>query len=144
MPRPYSSTVVPAPLAEVWPHVRDFGGIHRWHPGITSCELTRGASGTEIGAQRRSVLADGGVVVENLLGLDDRGHALTSEIVESPFAVRRHVSTIRLAPVTSVGRTFAEWWVEFDADAADEADLADLFANGIFGAGLAGLVRRWA
>ncbi|OLL71470.1 hypothetical protein Ae168Ps1_5973c [Pseudonocardia sp. Ae168_Ps1] len=144
MPRPYSSAVIPAPLAEVWPHVRDFGAIHRWHPAIDSAELTRGASGSDIGAQRRLVLGDGGVVVENLLALDDRGHALTYEIVESPFPVRRYVSTLRLAPVTAAGHTFAEWWVEFDADAAAEGELVELFANGVFGAGLAALAQRWA
>lgn len=144
MPRPYSSAVIPAPLAEIWPHIRDFGGIHRWHPAIESCELTRGASATDIGAQRRLRLGDGGVVVEDLLALDDRGHALTYEIVESPFPVRRYVSTLRLAPVTTLGHTFAEWWVEFDADAADEGSLADLFANGVFGTGLAALAQRYA
>ena len=40
MPRPYSSAVIPAPLAEVWPQIRDFGAIHRWHPAIETCELT--------------------------------------------------------------------------------------------------------
>ncbi|ANY05344.1 SRPBCC family protein [Pseudonocardia sp. HH130630-07] len=143
MPRPYSSAVVPAPLAEVWPYITDFGGIHRWHPAIRTCELTRGASGTEIGARRRLTLGDGGVVVEDLLALDERGHALTYEIVESPFPVRRYVSTVRLAPVTAIGHTFAEWWVEFDADAADEGDLVDRFANGVFGTGLAALAQRW-
>lgn len=144
MPRPYSSAVVPAPLAEVWPQVRDFGAIHRWHPGISRCELVRGATAAEIGARRRLVLDDGGVVVEELLALDERGHALTYEILESPFPVRRYVSTLRLAPVTAVGHTFGEWWTEFDADADAEADLADLFANGVFGAGLAALAERHA
>jgi hypothetical protein len=144
MPRPYSSAVIPAPLAEVWPHVRDFGGIHRWHPAIEHAELTRGCSDAEIGAQRRLTLGDGGVVVENLLALDDRNHSLTYEIVESPFAVRRYVSTLRLAPVTAVGHTFGEWWVDFDADAADEGDLIDLFANGVFAGGLEALRARFA
>ncbi|MEQ3554649.1 SRPBCC family protein [Pseudonocardia nematodicida] len=144
MPRPYSSAVIPAPLAEVWPHVRDFGGIHRWHPAIVTCELVRGASGAEIGARRRLTLRDGGVVLEELLALDERGHALTYEILESPFAVRRYVSTVRLAPVTAVGHTFGEWWTEFDADAADEGDLAQQFADGVFAAGLGALAERFA
>ena len=144
MPRPYSSAVIPAPLAEVWPHVRDFGGIHRWHPAIETGELVRGASGAEVGAQRRLTLGDGGVVVEELLALDERGHAITYEILEAPFAVRRYVSTLRLAPVTALGHTFGEWWTEFDADAAAEGDLVDLFANGVFGAGLAALAERFA
>ncbi|BBG03375.1 MULTISPECIES: SRPBCC family protein [Pseudonocardia] len=144
MPRPYSSAVIPVPLAEVWPHVRDFGGIHRWHPAIDSCELTRGASGAEIGAQRRLVLGDGGVVVEELLALDERGHAVTYEILESPFPVRRYVSTLRLAPVTAAGHTFGEWWTEFDADAAAEGELVELFANGVFATGLEALAQRYA
>ncbi|ALE84510.1 polyketide cyclase [Pseudonocardia sp. HH130629-09] len=144
MPRPYSSAVITAPLAEVWPHVRDFGGLHRWHAAIATCELIRGASGSEIGAQRRLTLADGGgTVVEELTALDERGHALTYEILESPFPVRRYVSTIRLAPVTAVGHTFGEWWTEFDADGADEGELAGMFANGVFAAGLAALAQRW-
>ena len=144
MPRPYSSAVITAPLAEVWPHVRDFGGLHRWHPAIATCELIRGASGSEIGAQRRLTLAEGGgTVVEELTALDERGHALTYEILESPFPVRRYVSTVRLAPVTAVGHTFGEWWTEFDADGTDEGDLAGLSANGVFGAGLAALGERF-
>lgn len=144
MPRPYSSAVIPAPLAEVWPLVREFGGIHRWHPAIEHGELVRGCSDTEIGAQRRLTLGDGGVVVEDLLALDDRNHSLTYEIVESPFPVRRYVSTVRLAPVTAVGHTFGEWWVDFDADAADEGNLVDLFANGVFAGGLEALRARFA
>lgn len=144
MPRPYSSAVLPTPLEQVWPSIRDFGGLDRWHPAIEGSELIRGATGFEIGAQRRLTLGDGGVVVEQLLALDDRFHALTYEILESPFPVRRYISTVRLAPVTATGQTFAEWWVEFDAEAADEGGLVDLFANGVFGAGLAALGERFA
>lgn len=144
MPRPYSSAVIPAPLAEVWPHIRDFGGIHRWHPAIEHGELTRGCSEVEVGAQRRLTLGDGGVVVEQLVALDDRFHTLTYEILESPFPVRRYISTVRLAPVTSLGHTFGEWWVDFDADAADEGNLVDLFANGVFAGGLEALRAKFA
>lgn len=144
MPRPYSSAVVPAPLEQVWPAIRDFAGIARWHPAIDNGELIRGATGFEIGAQRRLTLGDGGVVVEQLVSLDDRFHALTYEILESPFPVRRYISTVRLAPITATGQTFAEWWVDFDAEASDEGQLVDLFANGVFGAGLAALGERFA
>ena len=144
MPRPYSSAVIPAPLEQVWPSIRDFAGIARWHPAIDNGELIRGATGFEIGAQRRLTLGDGGVVVEQLVSLDDRFHSLTYEILESPFPVRRYISTVRLAPVTATGQTFGEWWVDFDAEASDEGQLVDLFANGVFGAGLAALGERFA
>ena len=74
MPRPYSSAVIPAPVDEVWPLVRDFGGIPRWHPAIARRALTPAAP-AEVGAVRRLTLGDGGVVVERLLTLDDRDHS---------------------------------------------------------------------
>ena len=75
--------------------------------------------------------------------LDDEARRLTYTILESPFAVRRYVATIRVAPVTGsrseTGETFVEWWADYDADAADEPGLTKLFAVGIFATGLRGL-----
>lgn len=69
---------------------------------------------------RKLVTGDGGVITERLLGLDDTRHRLSYTIIESPFAVRRYESTIRLAPVTETGGSFIEWFAEFDSEAADE------------------------
>ncbi|HXV91677.1 MAG TPA: SRPBCC family protein, partial [Pseudonocardia sp.] len=100
MPRPYASVVVPAPAEEVWSLIRDFDGPPGWHPAIEVSELTEGGSGAEVGAVRKLTLGDGGVVVERLLTLDDAGRSYTYEILDSPFPVRRYVSTIHVAPVT--------------------------------------------
>lgn len=142
MPRPYASTVVPAPADEVWALVRDFDGLPSWIPAIVSSSLDFG-SAAEVGAVRRLTLGDGGVVVERLLALDDLARRYTYEITESPFAVRRYVSTIRVAPVTDIGHCFVEWWTEYDADGADEPDLDRLFGDGVFGAGLTALRKRF-
>lgn len=142
MPRPYSSAVVPASADEVWAVVKRFNGLPDWHPIIAASELTSGEEG-RVGAVRKLTTGDGGVVVEDLLTLDDAGRSYTYSILESPFAVRRYVSTIRVAPVTDTGQAFVEWWTEFDAEAADEAELTDLFGNGVFGAGLAALQKRF-
>ena len=98
----------------------------------------------EVGAVRRLVLGDGGVVVERLLTLDDTDRSYTYLILESPFPVRRYVSTIRVAPVTDTGQAFVEWWSEYDADGGDEASAQRHFAGGVYGAGLAALQQRFA
>ncbi|MGH3586772.1 MAG: SRPBCC family protein [Pseudonocardia sp.] len=144
MPRPYASGVVPASADAVWSVVRDFNGLPGWLPAITASELTTGGSGAEIGAVRRLTLGDGGVVVERLLVLDDADRRCTYEILESPFAVRRYVSTLRVASVTASGEAFVEWWSEYDSEAADEADLTKLFAGGVYGAGIESLRARFA
>jgi hypothetical protein len=142
MPRPYASAVVPAPADQVWAVLRVFDGLPDFHPGIAASELTTGEEG-RLGAVRRLTLGDGGVVVEDLLALDEVGRTYTYSILESPFAVRRYVATIRVSPVTDTGHAFVEWWAEYDSEAADEAQLTELFAGGVFGAGLAALQQRF-
>ena len=89
------------------------------------------------------MLGDGGVVVERLVTLDDTDRRYTYEILESPFPVRRYISTIRVAPVTDVGHAFVEWWSEYDAEGADETGLSDTFAGAVYGSGLAALQQRF-
>jgi hypothetical protein len=143
MPRPYASAVIPASVEQVWEVARDFNGLHVWHPAIEGCTLDSGGP-VEVGAVRRLTLGDGGVVVERLLRLDDADRVCTYEILESPFAVRRYVATFTFAPVTDTGRTFGQWWAEYDAEAADEAELTAFFAGGVFAGGLTGLQERFA
>ena len=143
MPRPYASAVIPAHVDQVWSVVRDFNGLPAFHPAIEASSLDSGSS-FEVGAVRRlTVAGGGGVVVERLLVLDDLAHTFTYEILESPFAVRRYVATVQLAPVTDTGQTFGHWWAEYDAEAADEAELTPFFAGAVFAGGLAGLQKHF-
>jgi hypothetical protein len=116
MPRPYASTVVPAPVDQVWDLVRDYNGLHTWHPAIEASSLDSGTA-AEVGAIRRLTLAGGGgVVVERLLSLD----------------------------VSNAGETFTQWWAEYDAEGADEAELTAFFSGAVFADGLAALRQRFA
>lgn len=145
MPRPYASAVIPAIVDEVWPLVRDYNGLHGWHPAIEASTLDSG-SAAEVGAIRRLTLAGGGgVVVERLLALDDQDRRQTYEILESPFPVRRYVATLQVAEVTWSAQTFVQWWAEYDlAEGADEADTTDFFATQVFATGLGALVDRFS
>ena len=62
MPQPYRSILISAPVEKVWSAVRDFGGLSAWHPVIAESSLDSGTDG-QVGAVRRLVLGDGGVVV---------------------------------------------------------------------------------
>ncbi|GAA5162462.1 SRPBCC family protein [Amycolatopsis dongchuanensis] len=144
MPRPYSSGIVPAGVAEVWAVVRDFDGLPVWHPGIESSEIEPGAVAGEVGAVRRLTLADGGTVREKLLRLDDVDRSYTYQIIEGPFPVRHYVSTVRVAPVTATGETFVEWWCDYDADAGDEEQLNHTFSQGVYAGGISGLAEHFS
>ena len=139
MPRPYSSGIVPADVDTVWRAVRDFNGLPVFHPAIDNSEIEPGRPAGEPGSVRRLALAGGGVVREVLLQLNDLDHVQTYQILESPFPVRRYVSTVRVAPITATGQSFVEWWADYDAEAADEAELTATFADNVFAAGIAGL-----
>lgn len=138
MPQPYRSAVIPAPIDRVWAVVRDFDGLPAWHPAIETSTLDSGGEG-QVGSVRRLTLGDGGVVVERLVALDDDEHRLVYAITESPFAVRRYVSTMHLSPITETGETFMEWFAEYDGDGSDEEGLNALFGDGVFAGGCGGL-----
>lgn len=42
MPRVYYSTIISAPIEEVWKYVRDFNSLPKWHPGIKASEIEGG------------------------------------------------------------------------------------------------------
>jgi hypothetical protein len=143
MARAYASTIVPADVETVWSFARDFDNLPEWHPSIQASEILDGKAADAVGCVRRLTLADGGVVVERLLHLDDQAHSYSYNFVESGFVVRSYVSTIRFTPVTDSGQTFVEWWADFDADADVEAELVTTFGEGVFGTGLTALRERF-
>ncbi|MCP2341110.1 SRPBCC family protein [Actinomadura rupiterrae] len=137
MPKPYASAIIDAPVDKVWQSVRAFGGIAEWHPALDSCRLQEGDDLT-VGAVRRLTAGDA-VFVERLTSIDDTARVQTYEFIESPFPVRRYHATIRVAPITASGQTFAEWWADYEADEAETARLTPFFRDAVFAAGLAEL-----
>lgn len=143
MPRAYASSVIPAPVAEVWTLIRDFNGLPDWHPAIADSEIEGGRPADSVGCIRSFHLGDGTHLREQLLVLDDVNRTMTYDFRQSPFPVRSYHGTLRASPVTDEDHTFVEWSGLFDADAADEATLLDTFANGVFRAGLDALKQRF-
>jgi uncharacterized protein YndB with AHSA1/START domain len=145
MPKSYASTVINAPADTVWAYLRDFSNLDGWLPAIESCEIEGGARPDQVGAVR-VLTAQGGQAVfrERLVSFDDEGRSYAYEFVESPLPVRDYRSTIRVAPVTDSGKTFVEWWGEFEADGKDAGPMTELFTKDIYGAGLGSLRDRLA
>jgi hypothetical protein len=139
MAKAYASAVVPGPVERVWHAVRDFDGLPAWHPGIAASRIEEDLPAAQVGCVRALTLGDGGVVRELLVSLNDIDRSYTYDILDSPFPIRSYRSTIRLAPITDTGQTFAEWWTHFDAEGEDEPELLETFGGGVFATGLKGL-----
>ncbi|MCI2420424.1 SRPBCC family protein [Saccharopolyspora sp. K220] len=142
MAKSYASGVIAASVEQVWQAVRDFNGLPTWHPAIEASEIEGGGPADAVGCVRHLTLTDGGAVRERLMALDDIDHSYTYEFVTSPFPVRSYRSTIRVAPITDTGHSFVEWFSHYDADAADEQQLGQTFAQGVYRTGLNGLAEH--
>jgi uncharacterized protein YndB with AHSA1/START domain len=122
------STVIEAPVEQVWGYLGDFTSWHTWIPRITSTEMDPGGAGGWVGSVRRLTLSDGSTIREQLVVKDDDRHVIGYNFpAGSPYPVRRYLGTARLEPVTSTGATFVRWSGDFDADEAVEAKVAASF-----------------
>ncbi|AMH04389.1 SRPBCC family protein [Achromobacter xylosoxidans] len=136
----YTSAIVQAPLAKVWPLFRDFNGLAGWHPGIAQSRLEEGGRHDAIGSVRYLSLKPSGFVREQLLMLDDPGTALRYSIIETDLPMRDYVAGVALRAITESGATLVEWWADFRVeDGADLQAVATAVGQGVFAAGLAAL-----
>lgn len=136
--RAYVSGLFSQPVDVVWRLVGDFHAMADWVPTIARADQ----EGSGVGSVRVLLRQDGGVVRERLVGYDEPDRHLCYEFAgPHGFAVRCFRGTVRLRPVTSTGETFLEWFADFDADAADEAELTVTF-EAIFGGLLDALRER--
>ena len=133
------STVIDAPVDEVWRTLRDFNGHDRWHPAVAMSEIEGGVASDMIGAVRHFRLADGGELREQLLSLSDEDRSFTYCILEAPFPLMNYVATVRLKPVTDGNRTYWEWRSTFDPPPSRREELTQLVGEGIYRAGFAAI-----
>jgi hypothetical protein len=124
------STVIAAPIDEVWPWLDDFTGWHRWLPNIVSTTMADGHDQAPIGSVRILQRAVGSSIREKLTFKDGPRRTL-SYIFDGPhpFPVRRYVGSVQLEPVTTDNSTFIRWWADFDGDADTESAAADTFGR---------------
>jgi len=119
-----------APVEKVWAAVKDFDGLHKWHPGFSSDVLVSGADGKP-GAVRKLTVKDGPSFTERLLGYDDAHHSYRYMIVESPLPITNYSSTISVRP-GQAGMTKVVWSGSFKRkNASDDPPEAESDAGAI-------------
>ena len=131
----FKSAVIDAPLSKIWPVLRRFDSVAEWSSGIASADMEGGDPCDRIGAIRKLVLPDGGVIRETLLTLDDRRNCFTYDIIESPLPIWYYVATQNFHPVTMGNQTYATWEVRFAVEDKDADAMAEVVGVGIFESG---------
>lgn len=130
-----ASTIIAAPIEQVWYVLRNFNGHDQWHPAVAKSHLEDGKPVDMIGAVRRFSLTDGAELREQLLAMSDADHSFQYCIISSPIPLQGYVATVRLKPVTDCNYTFWEWSSEFQTPPNREAELISLVRDGIYKAG---------
>lgn len=139
MAKAYASAIIDAPVEAVWAIVRDFNGLPDWHPAIATSEIEDGLDADVVGCVRSFTLQDGTHIRERLLHLSDADRTFTYNFEKPAFPVENYLATVRLMPVTSGDRTFAEWEAVFDEAPEDRGKYVEIISNAVFQSGLAAL-----
>jgi NADPH:quinone reductase-like Zn-dependent oxidoreductase len=137
------STIIDAPVDEVWRFLRDFNAHDTWHPAVAESRIEEGRPADAIGAVRRFRLRDGGQLREQLLTLSDRDRRLTYCILDAPLPLIDYVASFELKPVTDGARTFWDWRSEFRTPPGQEQALAALVGEQIYEAGFEAVKQRF-
>jgi len=102
------STIIDAPVADVWRILRNFNGHDRWHPAIVASAIEGIVPADAVGSVRRLRLSDGSELREQLLSLSDERLLLTYCLLDGPLPLIDYVASIRVKRVTDGDRTFWE------------------------------------
>jgi Polyketide cyclase / dehydrase and lipid transport len=134
-----SSTVIEASVDAVWELLKNFGNISNWHPDVREARIESGGTGRKPGDIRSIRLQDGTPVREQLLAISDASKSYTYSVIEAPFPIRNHRSTLSLS-ATPDDRTAITWMAEFAVDVGvDAAAIAAGVRKGVIETGFDGL-----
>ncbi len=135
MVRVTRSTVIDAPIADVWNVIRDFNDHDRWHPAVSISRIENALSADQVGNVRNFQLTGGERVREQLLTLSDHNHSFRYRIVDADVPLLNYVAEVSLRPVTDKDRTFWLWESRFDTPPGLEQEMGQLVAEGVYEAG---------
>jgi mxaD protein len=114
------SVEITAPPAKVWALVKDWNGLHKWHPAFSNAEIKSGEN-NKVGALRTVTMADGGAqFTEELLGYNDKKRLYSYRIVgDSPLPIADYSSSIRVRSGKAKGTSVLIWKGKFKRKVAD-------------------------
>jgi hypothetical protein len=140
----FTSSVIDAPIEQVWQRIRNFNGLPSWHPAMADSKIEDDLHPDRVGCIRHFHTRDGGLIRERLLALSDIDHSCTYCILESPMGVDNYVATLKLAAVTDGNRTFAQWRAEFNCASERGRELTELIGNAVFQGGFDNLKKLFS
>jgi len=90
------SVEIKATAKQVWAMVRNYDGLHKWHPAFKDDVIKSGRNNTK-GAVRTLTLDSGESFDEQLLAFDDKKMLFKYKIIgDSPFPIANYYSTIHV------------------------------------------------
>jgi hypothetical protein len=142
--------VIKAEPAKVWALVKDFGGIHKWHPAVesTSTETKADETGTEL-LHRTLTLKGGGTILEKQTINSDDEMKLEYRIVEGVLPVSGYRAIMQVKAGPGAGETTLTWTGRFynkankvDAPAGEDNATAVKAVEGVYDSGLENLKKE--
>jgi hypothetical protein len=109
-----------APPAKVWNLVKDWNGLHKWHPAFSNAEIKSGQN-NKVGAVRTLTLGgDGGKFDEELDEFNAKKRKYSYRIItDSPLPVADYSSTIQVKSGKEKGTSVLVWKGKFKRKVAD-------------------------
>ncbi len=139
--------IIKAEPAKVWALVKDFAGIHKWHPAVesTTTENKADETGTEL-LHRTLTLKGGGTILEKQTINADEEMKLEYRIVEGVLPVSGYRAIMQVKAGPGAGESTLTWTGRFynkankvDAPAGEDNETAVKAVEGVYDSGLENL-----
>ena len=139
--------IIKAEPAKVWAMVKDFGGIHKWHPAVesTTTETKADEAGTEL-LHRTLTLKGGGTILEKQTINSDEEMKLEYRIVEGVLPVSGYRAIMQVKAGPGADESTLTWTGRFynkankvDAPAGEDNATAVKAVEGVYDSGLENL-----
>lgn len=113
------SVEINASPAKVWSLVKDWNGLHKWHPAFSNTEIKSGEN-NKVGSLRTLTMTDGAKFDEELLGFNAKKMLYSYEILgDSPLPVADYSSSIQVKSGKAKGTSVLVWKGKFKRKVAD-------------------------
>jgi hypothetical protein len=140
----FVTSVIDAPIDEVWKVVRGYNQLPDWHPAIDRSEIEDGLPEDAVGCIRNFYLKDGQNIREKLIALSDLDYSFSYSMIETGMRMHDYISSFEMRPITDGNRTYVQWVAEFTTDEGQEEEKATMVADGVFQGGFDALKERFA
>jgi Polyketide cyclase / dehydrase and lipid transport len=133
--------IIEAPPALIWTTLRDFSNVALWHPDVKDCLMKGGEPGDRVGAVRAIHLGNGMALRERVTAISDKDMSYSYSVIESPFPLAYHSSSVSLVAVDQGTKTLVTWDVEFSLTEGDPEQMAKAIHSSVILPGFGGLAR---